>query len=202
MSGVCMPAMSCPSNSIRPEAGVTNPANVFKSVDFPAPLRPEQCDDLAFAHIQRRVAEDMALAVEGIEAFAAQQRHVADAPGAATGERRRARTGVDLLHAAIGSDLGVPAISTWPVAYWLWGMTRGTNVVARGPAATARPTRLKVSPETPRGFGDKTVQTQSRLAAASVSRPVWRRHDDKLGSFCKIGARKFSLAGLVKRDVH
>ena len=44
------------------------PMRLFNSVDLPAPLRPEQRNDLLLAHVERDAIEDVALAVEGVDA--------------------------------------------------------------------------------------------------------------------------------------
>src|SRR5205807_10130115 len=65
----------------------------------------EQSYDLALAHVERGVVQDMALAVEGVDALEAQDRHGARADVFAAGvlDLGQAGTGIDLLHAAIGA---------------------------------------------------------------------------------------------------
>ena len=88
-------------------------------------VAPEQRDDLALAHVERGVVQDVALAVErvdALEARAAAARARPRRPGRAAGDGRRAAAGVDLLHArSARTSSGVPAISTSP---WFITVTR------------------------------------------------------------------------------
>ena len=105
MSGAGMPAMSRPSNSIRPEAGGTSPVRVLSSVDLPAPLRPSSATISPSRTSSVGVVEDVALAVEGVDLVELQHRRCSRASPRAAGHRWRARAGVDLLHATVGANL-------------------------------------------------------------------------------------------------
>ena len=65
----------------------------------------EQGDDLAFAHVERGVVQDMALAVEGVDALEAQhlRRTCSGFVAALMHDLGDAGAGVDLLHPAIGA---------------------------------------------------------------------------------------------------
>ena len=106
MSGAGSPAMSRPSYSIRPEAGAHQPGQRLQQRRLARAVAAEQRHDLAFAHVERRVVEDVALAVEGVDAArsAAPARSRAAVRDAA-GDGRRAGAGVDLLHAPVGAHL-------------------------------------------------------------------------------------------------
>jgi hypothetical protein len=103
MSGAGIRAMSRPSYWMVPDAGRHQAGERLQQRRLAGAVAAEQRDDLAFAHVQRGVVEDMALAVERVDALEAQHRALARRMRAAIGERRRAGAGIDLLHARIGT---------------------------------------------------------------------------------------------------
>ena len=71
---------------------------------FAGTVAAEQGDDLALAHVERGVVEDVALAVEGVDLGDVQEGPRLGGRGARTaGDRRRAGAGVDLLHAPVAA---------------------------------------------------------------------------------------------------
>ena len=105
MSGAGSRAMSRPSYWIVPEAGRHQAGERLQQRRLAGAVAAEQRHDLALAHVERRVVEDVALAVEGVDALEAQHLALARRMRAAAGDRRRAGAGIDLLHARVGAHL-------------------------------------------------------------------------------------------------
>ena len=67
------------------------PTMVFSTVDLPAPLRPSRATISWSLHVERHVAQDVALAVEGVDVRKPQQRPPAAPPILAPSRRAHAR---------------------------------------------------------------------------------------------------------------
>src|SRR5262249_23337764 len=85
--------------------GWHEPAQRLEQGRLAGAVTTQERDDLALAHVERRVMENVALAVEGVHLVETQDAFSSASRRATPDRQRPAGASVDLLHAALAADL-------------------------------------------------------------------------------------------------